>query len=95
MSDTTETSNQSFEQAISELEKIIIALEQGELPLDEALKQFEHAVKLSRISQEKLQAAEQKVQMLIAQGGQEQLTELSEASDAPGASSHSPSDSPF
>ncbi|MCO4322692.1 exodeoxyribonuclease VII small subunit [Aliidiomarina quisquiliarum] len=77
MTDLKEISNQSFEQAISELEQIIVALEQGELPLEDALKQFERAVKLSRLSQEKLQAAEQKVKVLIEKQGAEQLVDVS------------------
>lgn len=95
MSDTAEASNKSFEQAINELEKIIVDLEQGDLPLDEALKQFEHAVKLSRISQEKLQAAEQKVQMLIAQNGQEQLADVPETSQDAGSMPFPNTDSPY
>lgn len=67
----------SFESAVTELESIIEALEQGELPLEEALKQFEKAVNLSRVSQDKLKAAEQKVQMLIEQNGHQSLTYLS------------------
>lgn len=95
MSDTTNAPNQSFEQAISELEKIIVSLEQGELPLDEALKQFEHAVKLSRISQEKLHAAEQKVQLLIAKSGQEQLTDLTDTSQPSEPAPFPDTDTPF
>ena len=33
--------NLSFEEAIGELELVVAALEQGELPLDEALARFE------------------------------------------------------
>ncbi|CUS48334.1 MAG: exodeoxyribonuclease VII small subunit XseB [Idiomarinaceae bacterium HL-53] len=68
----------SFESAVKELEDIIAALEEGELPLEEALKRFERAVTLSRLSQEKLKSAEQKVQMLINQNGQDVLTDLPE-----------------
>ncbi len=76
MTDAKETTNQSFEQAVGELEQIIVALEQGELPLEDALKQFERAVTLSRISQEKLQSAEQKVRLLLQKQGTEQLVEI-------------------
>jgi len=73
MSDQTEQSSLSFEQAVAELEQIINALEQGELPLKDSLKQFERAVSLSRLSQQKLQAAEQKVEMLLQQRNGETL----------------------
>ena len=60
-------SDLSFEQAMQQLERIVVQLEQGELPLEKALEQFEEAVKLSRLSQQKLQQAEQKVSQLLAQ----------------------------
>jgi exodeoxyribonuclease VII small subunit len=74
-----------FEQAMQELESIVKALEAGDLPLEESLQQFERAVMLSRISQQKLQQAEQKVQILLQQNGQESLAEFS--SDDAGDSS--------
>ncbi|WP_406664279.1 exodeoxyribonuclease VII small subunit [Gallaecimonas sp. GXIMD1310] len=60
--------NMTFEQSLGELEQVVQLLEQGELSLDEALKQFERGVALSRASEQKLQAAEQKVQVLLADG---------------------------
>ncbi|BDY03948.1 MULTISPECIES: exodeoxyribonuclease VII small subunit [Ferrimonas] len=56
--------NLSFEQALSELEQIVGNLEQGNLPLEQALKQFERGIHLVRASQSKLTQAEQSVQML-------------------------------
>lgn len=66
----------SFEQAMQELEQIVQQLEQGDLPLEQALQQFEKAVKLSRISQQKLQQAEQKVSILMQQQGEAKLTDF-------------------
>lgn len=63
----------SFEQNIAELEAIVQALEHGELALDAALQQFERGVVLARLSQHQLQQAEQKVQILLQQGQNEQL----------------------
>lgn len=60
--------NMTFEENLKELEAVVTQLEQGELSLDEALKQFERGVALSRESEHKLKAAEQKVQMLLADG---------------------------
>ncbi|WKE64906.1 exodeoxyribonuclease VII small subunit [Gallaecimonas kandeliae] len=60
--------NMSFEESLQELEAVVLQLEQGELSLDEALKQFERGVALSRASEQKLKAAEQKVQMLLEDG---------------------------
>ncbi len=53
-----------FEKALAELEKIVEALEAGELSLDEALKQYEEGVKLTRACQAKLEEAEKKIEIL-------------------------------
>jgi exodeoxyribonuclease VII small subunit len=65
---------QQFEQMIAELESIVQQLEQGDLSLDDALAQFERGIALTRASQQQLQAAEQKVQILLQPNAQEKLT---------------------
>ena len=55
----------SFEQSLNELETIVTSLEQGEVSLDDALKQFERGIKLVRQSQAKLEQAQQKVSILL------------------------------
>jgi len=55
----------SFEKAISDLEKIVKALESGDLPLEKALEKFEAGIKLSRYCSETLNAAEQRVTLLM------------------------------
>lgn len=77
----------TLEQAIAELEKIVVQLEQGDLPLEKALEEFEKAVRLSRVSQDKLQQAEQKVSQLLQQQNGEQLAEFTTDSDEPEAAS--------
>ncbi|RVT45859.1 exodeoxyribonuclease VII small subunit [Rheinheimera sediminis] len=62
-----------FEQSIAELELIVQQLEQGDLSLDQALQQFERGIELSRTSQQQLQTAHQKVQLLVQNAGQDQL----------------------
>ncbi len=54
-----------FEQMIADLASIVHQLEQGDLSLDDALQQFERGILLARQSQQQLQAAEQKVQILL------------------------------
>jgi len=46
-----------FEQALSELETVVERLEHGELPLEEALKQFERGIELARSCQVSLKQA--------------------------------------
>ncbi len=54
-----------FEQALTELEKIVKELEAGSLSLEKSLVLFERGVKLARLCKEKLAAAELKVAKLI------------------------------
>ena len=54
----------SFEQSLAELEQRVRTLEDGEIPLDQALKLFEEGVALARTCHEQLQAAEERVTAL-------------------------------
>lgn len=56
---------QTFELAMAELEKIIRMLEEGNLSLDEALRMFEEGISLTRHCTEKLSQAEKKIDLLI------------------------------
>jgi exodeoxyribonuclease VII small subunit len=56
----------SFEKAIKDLEKIVKALESGDLPLEKALEKFEAGIKLSRYCSETLDEAEKRVTLLTA-----------------------------
>jgi len=59
--------NLSFEESLSELERTVADLEQGDISLDDALKQFERGINLVRNSQAKLEQAQQKVAILLKQ----------------------------
>ncbi|MCK3654366.1 exodeoxyribonuclease VII small subunit [Pasteurellaceae bacterium Macca] len=54
-----------FESTLKSLEEIVNRLEMGDLPLEEALTEFETAVKLVQQGQERLQQAEQRIQILL------------------------------
>ncbi|BBO87628.1 exodeoxyribonuclease VII small subunit [Desulfosarcina ovata] len=56
----------SFEKALNDLEKIVRALESGDLPLEKALEKFEAGIKLSRYCTETLDEAEKRVNLLMA-----------------------------
>jgi exodeoxyribonuclease VII small subunit len=56
----------AFEAAIKRLTEIVQALERGDLPLEESLRLFEEGVKLSRLSQARLDAAEKRVEQLLS-----------------------------
>ena len=55
----------NFEDKLAELETIVEKLEKGQLPLDESLELFEHAITLSRECNNMLKNAGQKVEKLI------------------------------
>lgn len=54
-----------FEQALEQLQSIVKKLETGDVSLEEALKQFEEGVRLSRLCQTYLSDAEKKIEILI------------------------------
>jgi exodeoxyribonuclease VII small subunit len=62
-----------FEKSLSELEGLVARLEQGDVPLEEALKSFERGVALTRQCQAALRAAQQKVEMLLTRNGEESI----------------------
>lgn len=76
MSEEKSASTPSFEASLAELESIVNEMENGELPLNEALEKFERGIKLSRLSQQALSQAEQKVQILLNEQGEEALTDF-------------------
>jgi exodeoxyribonuclease VII small subunit len=64
---------QDFESAMSELEALVSRMESGDLTLEESLSEFEKGVQLTRICQQTLEKAEQKVKILTSQGEQDFL----------------------
>jgi exodeoxyribonuclease VII small subunit len=83
-----ESTAPDFEKALEELEGLVERLEQGDLPLDEALKTFERGVALTRHCQTQLKAAQQKVEILLKRGpvnGIEPFTVPEEEASAPAA----------
>jgi exodeoxyribonuclease VII small subunit len=70
--------NMQYEEAILELEQIVDHLEAGELPLEDALKQFERGISLARSNSQKLQKAQQQVSILMKNDAQSPVQEFSE-----------------
>lgn len=70
--------NMLYEEAISELDSIVNHLEQGDLPLEDALKQFERGIALARSNSQKLQSAQQQVKILMQQDPDAPLQEFNE-----------------
>jgi exodeoxyribonuclease VII small subunit len=53
-----------FEEALKRLEQIVHTLEEGDIGLNEALKQYEEGVKLLRQSYELLERAQRRIELL-------------------------------
>ena len=68
---TTIPKSTKFEDALGELEALIENLEGGEQSLEESLVQFERGMKLSKFCQQSLTDAEKKIQILMADKGEE------------------------
>ncbi len=66
----------SFETALQQLEQIVSRLESGELPLEDALNEFERGVQLARTGQQTLQQAEQRVRILLSDDKDADLSAL-------------------
>jgi exodeoxyribonuclease VII small subunit len=70
--------NMLYEEAIKELENIVNHLEEGDLPLEDALKQFERGIALARSNNQKLHNAQQQVKILMQQDADAPLQEFNE-----------------
>jgi len=59
-----------FEEKVSDLEKIISTLENGEVDLDESIKKYTEAMKLIKECDEELKNVEKNVNKLVAENGE-------------------------
>lgn len=64
----------TFEESITNLEEIVKKLELGDVPLDEAISEFNKAMELAKICDEKLKSAEEAICKLVNKDGE--LTEF-------------------
>lgn len=62
---------QAFEQSMAELEVIVKQLETGEVPLEEALEQFQKGIELSKVCQDTLAKAEETLTKIMSDEGKE------------------------
>lgn len=59
-----------FESSLKTLEDLVRQMEQGDMPIEDALKAFEEGIGLTRECQTILEKAEQKVQVLVESNGE-------------------------
>lgn len=55
----------NFEESLQELETIVKRLEVGDVPLDDAINEFNKAMKLAKACDEKLKSAEEAITKLV------------------------------
>ena len=58
-----------FEEALKKLEQIVEGLENGELSLEESLKQYEEGVHLSKLCARRLEEAKKRIELLMKENG--------------------------
>jgi exodeoxyribonuclease VII small subunit len=64
----------SFEEAFEQLEASITALQEGKVPLEQALQQYQNGMQLAQYCNELLQKAELSVQQLTVDEGSDTLS---------------------
>ena len=82
MSTVENNSLAGLEKSLEELEALVTKLEGGDLSLEQALKEFERGVKLTRRCQTALQEAEQKIEILLKKSEQAEPSPFEPADDA-------------
>ena len=74
------TKKNNFEEQLTELQELVNKLESGNVPLEDALNEFQAGVKLSRELEKKLNDAEQTVAKLVDKDGNEKTLDPQNAS---------------
>ena len=59
----------TFKESLEKLENIVKKLESGEIPLDDAINEFNQAMKLAKNCDEKLKAAEEAITKIVNPDG--------------------------
>ncbi|MGF9963094.1 exodeoxyribonuclease VII small subunit [Bacillus rhizoplanae] len=60
----------SFEEAIAKLEQIVSKLEQGDVPLEEAISYFKEGMELSKLCDEKLKDVQDQMAVILGEDGE-------------------------
>ncbi len=70
MKEKEHNNEQSFEEAMLELEEIVGKLEEGDVPLEESIRLFQEGMKLSKLCHDKLQHVEKQMDELLKENGE-------------------------
>jgi exodeoxyribonuclease VII small subunit len=59
----------SFEEAMNKLEQIVDRLEEGDVPLEEAIQFYKEGMELSKLCHDKLKSVEEQLTQIITEDG--------------------------
>ncbi|UTR09475.1 exodeoxyribonuclease VII small subunit [Evansella sp. LMS18] len=76
-----ENNELTFEEAMEQLETVVNKLEEGDVPLEEAIRMFEEGMKLSKFCHERLQNVEKQMTQVLTEDGE--LKPFSVSEDTP------------
>jgi len=83
---TAKPSEEKFESAMARLEAIVEQMESDKLPLEDLLTRYEEGVKLVKICEDKLAAAEKRIEIItLNAAGEPQIEEFESAKKGPAA----------
>jgi exodeoxyribonuclease VII small subunit len=68
----------SFEVAMEELETIVDKLEEGDVPLEEAISIYKNGMELSKLCHEKLKSVEEQLTEILTSDGQKETFTIPE-----------------
>jgi len=74
----------TFEAAMAELEEIVHKLENGQIPLEDAVKAYEKGIQLQKVCETKLNDAQMKIEKLVLKNGKPEKLEPLDAADVEG-----------
>ncbi|UVB73995.1 exodeoxyribonuclease VII small subunit [Bacillus subtilis] len=70
MTDVKKNENMTFEEAMKGLESIVSKLEEGDVPLEQAINYFQEGMALSKMCHEKLQKVEKQMDFILKEDGE-------------------------
>ena len=68
----------NFEESMQELATIVSKLEEGDVLLDDAIKEFQKAMELAKVCDEKLKTAEEAIHKIVDENGEIKDLEITE-----------------
>lgn len=68
----------TFEEAMEQLESIVDRLEEGDVPLEEAISIYKNGMELSKLCHEKLKSVEEQLTQILTSNGQKEAFTIPE-----------------